>query len=382
MTKIIGLGDVADVVRTVGLDALMDELIDRLDVALTSFDPDLTETHDRTGFHYERPSLGLVEWMPTHEVGRRVAIKTVGYHPENPSTRATPSVLATTSLYDTTDGRLTVICEATVLTALRTGAASALATKVLSKPDSSTLGMIGCGAQAVSQIHAISRVRPIGRVIAYDSNAAVAGSLSERLARVGIDDVTVEVVGANDLGRLMTEIDLLCTATTVDPGAGPVVPESEHRPWLHINAVGADFPGKVELPLSYLTDAFVCPDVRAQCLLEGEAQQLDEGALGPDLARVVRNAGEYERQQEMLTVFDSTGWALEDLLVAELFTDHAIALGLGVDVDLQPGSGDPYDPYQPLRFGSHPKAAPAANPEDPGPAPPPNQERRALEWTL
>jgi len=125
--------------------------------------------------------------------------------------------------------------------------------------------------------------------------------------------------------------------------------------------------------MSYLTNGLVCPDVPAQCLLEGEAQQLDQRDLGPDLAQVVRNAGEYERQQAMLTVFDSTGWALEDLVVAELFTEHAIALGLGTDVDLQPGAGDPYDPYQPLGIEDGP---PVGRTESPA-----NNESRALEWT-
>lgn len=378
MTRIVGVGDVAEIVGHVGVDTLMDALIDRLESALAHFDPDAISTHDRTGFHYDTPSLGLLEWMPTLEVGRRVAIKTVGYHPTNPSLRDTPSVLATTSLYDTVDGRLAAICEATVLTALRTGAASALATRVLAKPDAATLGMIGCGAQAVAQIHAISRVRPVRRVIAHDADPAVAATLADRLEALDIPEVTIDVVGHDDLGRLMAEVDILCTATTVDPGAGPVVPESEHKPWLHINAVGADFPGKLELPMSYLADGLVCPDVPGQCLAEGEAQRLKESELGPALSEIVRNAGEYERHQNMLTVFDSTGWALEDLVVAELVTGHAIELDLGIEVDLQPASGDPYDPYQPL--GLRASSAPAANPSPDNPTRNRN-ESRALEWT-
>ncbi|MDH3682241.1 MAG: ornithine cyclodeaminase family protein [Acidimicrobiia bacterium] len=348
MTKIIGISDVAVIVRAVGVTGLLDELIDRLRSSLASFDAELLETHDRTGFHYDKPGLGLVEWMPAMDVGRRVSVKTVGYHPANPAQRNSPSVLATTSLYDTTDGRLLLVCEATVLTALRTGAASAIATDVLAAPEASVLGVVGCGAQAVTQIHALSRVRPIERVVAFDTSAAVAESLPSRLDRLELDPVDVQLVGPDDLGRLMSEADVLCTATTVDPGAGPVVPESEHRPWLHINAVGADFPGKREIPLTYLDDALVCPDVPAQCLVEGEAQQLRAEDLGPDLAVLVRNEGEYRRYRELLTVFDSTGWALEDLVAAELLSDHADRLGVGTEVDLQPTTDDPYDPYRAL----------------------------------
>ncbi len=350
MTTMIGIADVATIVADVGITPLLDELIERTRASLATFDAELMVTQDRTGFHYDKPGLGLVEWMPAMDIGRRVSIKTVGYHPTNPTQRGVPSVLATTSVYDTTDGRLLTVCEATVLTALRTGAASALATDVLARSDASTVGMVGCGAQAVAQIHAISRVRPITTVLAFDTAPGVAATLPERLRRVDPDLAAIDVrlVSDDQLGRVMTEIDILCTATTVDPGAGPVIPESEHRPWLHINAVGADFPGKLEIPLTYLDDGLVVPDVPAQCLIEGEAQQLDAADLGPDLASVVRNEGEYRRHRDLLTVFDSTGWALEDLIATELIVEHAARLGVGTEIDLQPTTDDPYDPYWPI----------------------------------
>ncbi|MGF1598330.1 MAG: ornithine cyclodeaminase family protein [Acidimicrobiales bacterium] len=344
MTRIIGTDDLATIVAEVGLTQFLDELIGRLRSSLCTFDPKTVDTMDRTGFHYDEPGLGLIEWMPAMTVGRRVSIKTVGYHPSNPELRGWPSVLATTSTYDTTDGRLLQVCEANVLTALRTGAASALATDVLARPESTVLGMVGCGAQAVAQIHAVSRVRPIDTVLAVDVAPAVAGSLAARLAPLELG-IEVHPLGPDALGRVMAEADILCTATTVAPGSGPVVPESEHRPWLHINAVGADFPGKIELPARYLDRALVCPDVPGQCLAEGEAQQLRAADLGPDLAHVVRNAAEYVGYRQRLTVFDSTGWAFEDLVAAELVGDHAERLGLGVEVDLQPPTTDPYDPY-------------------------------------
>ncbi len=348
MTRIISVDDLAAVVSNVGFDPLLDELIVVLRQALATHDPRRLQTQDRTGFHYDQPGLGLVEWMPAMDVGRRVSIKTVGYHPSNPAQRNSPSVLATTSLYDTTDGRLVMICEATALTALRTGAASAIATDILAIPEASVLGVVGCGAQAVSQIHAISRVRAIRRVIAFDTDAAVSQSLPRRLATV-TGEVTVEVVTEDDLGRLVAESDVLCTCTTVEPGAGPVIPESEHRPWLHINAVGADFSGKLEIPTAYLHNALVIPDVPGQCLIEGESQQLLAGDLGPDLAQLARNAGEYRRYRDLLTVFDSTGWALEDLVAAELIGRHCERLDLGTTIELQPTTDDPYDPYQRIR---------------------------------
>ena len=344
-TWILGSDALGAVVQDVGIDALLDELIDRLRGSLERHDPEQIETFDRTGFHYTKPDLGLVEWMPAMDLGRRVSVKMVGYHPSNPVERGVPSVLASTSLYDTSTGRLLALCEATFLTALRTGAASALATDVLAVDDAGTLGIVGCGAQAVTQIHAISRVRPIQRVIAFDTQHEVAQTLAARLPL----EVEVEVISGEDLPRLVAESDVICTATTVAIGDPPVVPDLAHRDWLHINAVGADFAGKRELADTYLERALVCPDVVEQCLIEGECQGLDRSRLGPDLASLVRREAELRHHRQSLTIFDSTGWALQDLVAAELMLDHAMRCGTGIEVDLQPNPDDPYDPYEAVR---------------------------------
>lgn len=348
LTRIVGVNDLATIVRAIGLTPLLDELIARLRQALADYDPESVQTHDRTGFSYLDPDPGLIEWMPAMDrSGRTASVKTVAYHPNNPRNQGLPTVLATTSLYDTVDGRLVSLSEATLLTALRTGAASAIATDVLAIPGASDLGLIGCGAQAVSQVHAISRVRPITKVVGYDRDPSVAATFVARMSKLGLA-IDIELVGEGGLGQLVAECDVLCTCTTVEPGAGPVLPESEHRPWLHINAVGADFPGKTEIPPSYLQNGLVCPDVATQCLAEGEAQQLDPTELGPDLAMLTRSANEYDRHQRLLTVFDSTGWALEDLVAAEVIRRHAIRLDVGIEVDLQPTANDPHDPYASL----------------------------------
>lgn len=346
-TWILDLDGMSSVVDDVGLDALFDELIERLRDAFERHDPEQIATFDRTGFHYTKPDLGLVEWMPAMDLGRLVSIKTVGYHPSNPVERATPSVLASTSLHDTSTGRLLALCEATFLTALRTGSASAVATDVLAVPDAATIGMVGCGAQAVTQIHAITRVRPIQRVIAFDTQEEVAATLPARLA--ALDGVEIEVVDGTDLDRLVAEADIICTATTVGIGDPAVVPDLPHRPWVHINAVGADFAGKRELHPAWLERSLVCPDVIEQCLIEGECQQLRREQLGPDLAALVQGRDEFAAHRDRPTIFDSTGWALQDLIAAELMLDHARRLGAGIEVDLQPTPRDPYDPYEFLR---------------------------------
>ncbi len=334
--------DVTRVIRTVGLDELMRRMIRELTVATSELDPEITITQERAGFHYEKPDLGLVEWMPAMELGRTVSIKTVGYHPTNPTQRSIPSVLATTSLYDTGTGALVALVDSTLLTAVRTGAASAVATDILAVPGRSVLGLVGGGAQAVTQAHAIAQVRTIDRIIAYDPDAGVLESLSRRLPI----DVPVEI--AADARAVLAGADIVCTATTVDIGAGPVVADVAHARHLHLNAVGSDFPGKTELPVGLLRRALVVPDDPGQCRREGECQQLDDDEIGPSLAEIARERDRYLPYRTSLTVFDSTGWSLEDLVAAELVVNEAVRLGIGSRTVLQTLPEDPFSPYEDL----------------------------------
>lgn len=341
-TAVLTASDISEIIRTVGLNHFMDDVIARIRGAALELDPETTLTIERGGFQYEKPTLGLVEWMPSMELGRAVGIKTVGYHPSNPTQRHLPSVMATTSIHDTSTGGLVALVEATLLTAIRTGAASAVVSDVLAASDSSVLGLVGCGAQAVTQAHAISRIRPITRIVAFDADPSIAATLAERLPLAIPIDLVETAADA------IADADIVSTATTVEIGAGPVVQFGDFRPGVHINAVGADFPGKTELPVELLRAALVVPDEVAQCLKEGESQQLSEDELGPTLAELVQNAETFAEWRSELTVFDSTGWALEDLIIAEIALDYARELTIGYHTQLQHAPTDPYSPYESL----------------------------------
>lgn len=333
--------DVHRIARRVGLDALMDTLIERLTEAVAGFDPAHTIIPARAGFAYSEPTEGLIEWMPCMRLGDRAVVKMVGYHPANGRTGALPTIVSTVSAYDTASGHLQCLMDATFLTALRTGAASAVATRILAAPEAETVGLIGAGAQAVTQLHALTRVLSVRRVLVHDVSAQTAGSFAERVAAFA-GDLQIERAPADEVAA---SADVLCTATSVGVGKGPVFGDVEVRPWCHINAVGSDFPGKVELPLSLLRGSLVCPDFRAQALVEGECQQLDPEAVGPDLATLVRERERFEGDRTRLTVFDSTGWALEDQVTMELFVEIASELGIGRRLSIEALDGDALNPY-------------------------------------
>jgi ornithine cyclodeaminase/alanine dehydrogenase-like protein (mu-crystallin family) len=341
-TLVLSAEDIRRIVSHVGLDALMDTMIARLTQAFSSFDSHKVFTPARHGFSYQQPHTGLLEWMPTLESGRHATIKVVGYHPHNPALNRLPTILSTASVYDVSSGHLVGIADATFLTALRTGAASAVASKILALPKSRSLGMIGAGAQAVTQAHALSRIFDLREVWTFDVNSAVSHTLPRRAAQAGLP---IDVIGPETLAARLASTDIVCTATTVDVGAGPVLADGDFKPGVHFNAVGSDFPGKFELPATLLQRSLVCPDFGAQARKEGECQQIPASDIGPELVDLVKHPEKYHDARDRSTVFDSTGWAYEDHLAMKMLADYAADLGLGTHIELESVGTDPLDPY-------------------------------------
>lgn len=353
-TMVLSAHDIGRIVERIGLDLLMDELIAAITQALTDHDPSICITPPRHGFHYDdERSLGLIEWMPAMRARRQVTVKMVGYHPHNPQRWGIPTILSSVNVFDVATGHLTGIADATFLTAMRTGAASAIASRALAQPDSRNLGLIGVGAQACTQLHALSRVFDFDQVLIHDVDAAAMRSFASRVACLGLD-LRIETA---DLPTLLQHSDILCTATSVDAGAGPVFSNETLRPWLHINAVGADFPGKVEIPLHVLQHAFVFPDFLDQALKEGECQQLRAEEIHATLVDVIRDPSVYASHRRKLSVFDSTGWALEDEIAATLMLGYADEMGIGQRVALESISPDPKDPYGFMKHVAQPAPA-------------------------
>lgn len=341
-TLVLTRKDLTEIVKTLGRDALMDEVLLELARVLKEHDDARTQIPKRQGFTYEKPRPGVLEWMPVMSASRQVVVKVVSYNPGNPTDAGLPTIVSTISMYDCSTGHLVALMDGILLTALRTGAASATATRILARSGSSTVGLIGCGAQAVTQIHALSRVMRIQRVLFFDTDPAALASFPRRTGFLGLkmDSAPPDVVAR--------EADVLCTATSVEVGKGPVFEDRDLKPWIHVNAVGSDLPGKIELPLSLLKRSLVCPDFVEQALVEGESQQLDVSALGPSLPELVKNQALFEEHRDRPTVFDSTGYALEDMVAAEIVLAHARNMGLGREIAVEGILADPRNPYAPL----------------------------------
>lgn len=341
-TTILSQSDIQHVITSVGIDQLMDELISKLDDAFRNFDPRHTKVPLRDGFNYSSPRQGLLEWMPMLESGQHVLMKMVGYHPRNPDLYHLPTILSDFSLYNAQTGQLEAIVDGTLLTALRTGAASAVASRVLANPLSHTIGLIGCGAQSVTQLHALSRIFSVRHVCYYDVDQSAMDSFEER-CRKFVGDAVFEGSSIEDI---VAKADVVTIATSIDIGAGPVFTDCPTKAHLHINAVGSDFPNKFELPLEMLQRSYITPDIRAQADNEGECQQLEASQIGDELYQLMQHKKKLMSLRKGLTVFDSTGWVIEDYVATKLLLKHALRLGVGSKVWFGTLSQDPKNPYQ------------------------------------
>lgn len=342
--------DIAETVRRTDVDAYMDALIKRMEQAFISYSPGAYSIPARDGFRYSTPHTGLVEWMPLMQHQQSVLMKMVGYHPDNPMVHALPTILSSFSLFDVQTGQIKALADGTLLTSLRTGAASAVASKLLADPESSTLGLIGAGAQAVTQLHALSRVFPLKQILIYDTEPTVSASFAERVAPLQLDAIQIKPASIDEI---VDQAEILCTATSVAIGAGPVfATQAPLKPSIHINAVGADLPGKTELPYETLKNSFVCPDFLDQAMAEGECQQfsgdeqLCERIIGPELHELIKKPEDFKSLQQKSTVFDSTGFALEDHVAMEHLLEQAHRFGLGTPLAFEDICTDPYNPYE------------------------------------
>lgn len=341
-TLVLSASDIEEIVREVGIDDIMDALIVDMRIAFTNFDAEKTTIPTRSGFNYEHPQQGLIEWMPLFDKEEnQVVVKMVGYHPNNPNNFELPTIVSTISSYDTQTGHLKGIMDGVFLTALRTGAASAIASQVMANPKSSVLGLIGCGAQSVTQLHAISRIFKLKKVFYYDKDPETNASFLDRVAMLNLQ---VEFIPTN-IEEIVRLSDIVTTATSIDIGEGPLFKEIITKDWLHINAVGSDFPGKTELPLAHLKNSFVSPDFLEQAIVEGECQQLEHEEIGVVFFECIKNPKKYQAIRNQRTVFDSTGLPLEDQVVMDLFLAYAEKMGLGQEISIEKISADAKSPY-------------------------------------
>jgi alanine dehydrogenase len=265
--------------------------------------------------------------MPSYLMGY-AGVKWVNSHPKNPE-KGLPTVMAVFILNDPKNGFPLAIMDATFLTSLRTGAAGGVAAKHLARENSKVFGFIGCGKQAIFQLLAIKEIFDIELVKAYDISEKAELAFKEFCKKEGVDCMITNAKDACDC-------DVLITTT---PSTSPVVKKDWIKEGTHINAIGADAPGKQELEIEILKKSKIVVDDLEQALHGGEVNVAHSlgiirreniyATLGEIVAGIKKG-----REGNEITIFDSTGLAIQDLAVAKIVYEKAVKKDLGMKIEL------------------------------------------------
>lgn len=279
--------------------------------------------------------LGVIELMPTSD-GETYAFKYVNGHPANPA-RGFQTVTAFGVLADVHNGYPTFVSEMTVLTALRTAATSAMAAKLLARPDARTMAMIGTGTQSEFQALGFRRALGIERLRIWDSDPAAMEKFVRNVAALGF-----EITVAGSAAEAVAGADVITTCTA-DKADATVLTDALVGPGVHVNAIGGDCPGKTELDPALLGRAGVFVEFTAQTRIEGEIQQLAPDSPVVELWEVLAGRRPGRTSPEQLTVFDSVGFAIEDFSALRYLRDAVDGTDCFAELDLVAEPADPKD---------------------------------------
>jgi len=254
--------------------------------------------------------------------------KIVNVHPGNPA-KDMPTVMATIMLNDPATGEPVAVMGGTHITRMRTGAAAGLATKLLSRKDSISFGIVGAGGQSSFQTLAVSSVRDISEFRVCDTNDGSVSRLIGELAGFGI------VAEKSGLQQAVYS-DIL---TTITPVREPIVKAQWLKDGMHINAMGADAEGKQELETAVLKKAKVVIDEWEQASHAGEINVpfkkglITRNDIHATLGEIVtgKKAG---RTGNEITIFDSTGLSIQDVALAHHVYNVARKTGAGQEFSI------------------------------------------------
>jgi len=262
--------------------------------------------------------------------GQSLAVKVVSLFDHN-ADRGLPHIQSAVLVLAPDTGQPLALLEGAALTAIRTGAASGLATDLLARPAVRTAAMLGAGVQARTQLEAVCAVRPIETVWVYDPDpAAVEAFILDSFA------AATDIRPASTPRQAVAEADVICAATT---SRTPVFADTDLAAGVHINAVGSYQPDVREVPTETVVRARVFVDSREAALHEAGdlIQPIRQGAITADhilaeLGELVLGRAAGRSCAADVTLFKAVGVAVQDAVAAMAALDRAMRLGIGQTV--------------------------------------------------
>ncbi len=280
---------------------------------------------------FYRKYHGDLRTMPAYiESLNATGVKIVNVHVNN-AEKNLPTVMATIILNDPETGFPIAIMDGTYLTALRTGSAGAVAIKYLARDDAESIGFIGCGAQAYTQIDTSILIKKFKVFKAYDINETRRNDFINYVK----NKYNLELKGKNDIEETC-DADIITTTTPVNK---PIVKNNWIKEGTHINAIGADAPGKEELEPAILLRSKIIVDNWEQASHSGEINvPLEKGIITKnniyaELGEIVANIKKGRTSKDEITIFDSTGLAVQDIAVAQRVYQKATNNKVGISLE-------------------------------------------------
>ena len=261
-----------------------------------------------------------------------VALKLNGNFPDNPSRNRLPTIQGAVFLCDGCDGSLLAVLDSVEITMGRTAAASALAARHLARSDARTILVCGCGDQGRAHAHAFNEVLPLRRLIAWDKDFARARAFAREMGE--ILELDTRAVSELRQGSLVSDVIVTCTTSPK-----PILGLSDVAPGAFVAAVGADSPNKNEIAPRLMANATVVADVHQQCIMMGDLKHaIDAGVMSADdvhadLGDLVTGRKKGRNRPDEITIFDSTGTALQDVASAAIAFERAAESGIGTAFD-------------------------------------------------
>ncbi|NNG02335.1 MAG: ornithine cyclodeaminase family protein [Desulfobacteraceae bacterium] len=278
---------------------------------------------------------GMMGMMPAYLADSQAAgVKIISHHAHNHK-KGLPEGMGLILYHDPATGMPLAIMDCAHITAMRTGAATAVSVKYLGKKNTRVAGIVGTGVQAVFQVRAICQVSRLERVKAYDLRPDAMERFAATAAPLGLE---VELVKNPE--QACREVDILATCTS---SRHPFVKKEWLQEGVHIAAIGADMADRRELSPQVYGSADKCvTDLPKQALLVGEITDaiatgaIDEAALHTTLGEIVAGKAKGRENDAELTIFKSTGMAIQDIAVAKRVYELAIEKQAGVDIAITP----------------------------------------------
>lgn len=332
MVQYVGVSNVIELVRSVGIEAFLLGLADYIEEDFRRW-----EQFEKTPRVASHSKTGVIELMPTSD-GQHYGFKYVNGHPKNP-TFGLQTVTAFGVLSDVSTGYPCLVSEMTLMTGLRTAATSALAAKYLARKNSSAMAIIGLGAQSEFQALAFRALLGIQSLYVYDIDPDAAAKFRDNLA-----DTDIDIVVAKTAEEAVARADII-TTVTADKKNATILSDNMVGAGVHINAVGGDCPGKTELQGDILRRADVFVEFPEQTRIEGEIQQMAADFPVTELWQVMTGKATGRRSDTQITIFDSVGFATEDFSALRYLRDAVQGTDFYTELDLTTQPVDPRNLY-------------------------------------